>query len=292
MMSETNLRYIFKAISQPLQTIYNKNEAESIAFLLMEYLYQATRTQILVDKKITNFDEILLKTYIDRLLKHEPIQYLIGQAHFYGYEFFVTPATLIPRQETEELVNLIIKDNKTYENLKIIDIGTGTACIPISLFLNLITPNIYAVDIDKETLSVAQKNSTNLQANITFIEADILAWETSLHFDLFDLQEKLFDIIVSNPPYICEIEKSVMQQNVLAYEPQKALFVPNEKPLLFYEAIADFALKKLAKNGKLYFEINQAFGQATKVMLQEKGFQQVEIIKDINENDRICRAIL
>jgi release factor glutamine methyltransferase len=289
MTTNKNLRYIFNEISQPLQSIYSKNEAESIAFLLIEHLYKATRTQILVDKIITNFDEILLQTYIDRLLKNEPIQYLIGQASFYGYDFFVNSYTLIPRQETEELVNLIIKENNTNKNLKIIDIGTGTACIPISLFLNLVNPNIYAVDIDKNTLLIAQKNATTLQTNITFIEADILLWKMSLSVDL---QENLFDIIVSNPPYIRELEKTVMHQNVLAYEPEKALFVPNENPLLFYDAIADFALKNLVKKGKLYFEINQALGQETKAMLEQKGFQEVEIIKDINENDRICRAIL
>ena len=291
---QTNIKTVFQTITAQLQTIYDKNEAESIAFLLIEFLYKNSRTDVLVAKELINFDEKLLQSYISRLLQHEPIQYIIGKAFFYENDFIVNQHTLIPRSETEELVHLIIQENKFRNHLKIIDIGTGTGCIPITLFHNLIQADVYGIDIDKDTLEVAKKNARNLSANITWINQDILnteiAWQSNFQVKL-DVQSDLkFDIIVSNPPYVRELEKTAMQPNVLNYEPAKALFVSNENPLIFYEAIANFALKYLAKQGKLYFEINQYLGQETKQMLENKGFIEVEIIKDLHENDRICKA--
>lgn len=291
---QTNIKTVFQTITAQLQTIYDKNEAESIAFLLIEFLYKNSRTDVLIAKELADFDEKLLQSYINRLLKHEPIQYIIGKAFFYENDFIVNQYTLIPRSETEELVHLIIQENKFRNHLKIIDIGTGTGCIPITLFHNLIQADIYGVDIDKNTLEVAQENSRNLSANITWINQDILNPEFTSQSN-FSIKSNAksdlkFDIIVSNPPYVRELEKTAMQPNVLNYEPAKALFVSNENPLIFYEAIANFTLKYLAKQGQLYFEINQYLGQETKQMLENKGFIEVEIIKDLHENDRICKA--
>jgi release factor glutamine methyltransferase len=280
------LKPIYKTIVTALNAIYETHEAQSIAFLLIEHLYKANRTAILVDKPITNFEETILQSYLSRLLQHEPIQYLVGKGHFYGYEFVVNPHTLIPRQETEELVHKIITQHQFQQAVNLIDIGTGTGCIAISLAKILRCQSVYAVDIDYKTLATAQENALHLQTKVNFLEANILTWQKTPLYDF----DTYFDIVVSNPPYICENEKISMQHNVLDYEPAKALFVSNEKPLIFYENIADFATKALKKHGKLYFEINEQFGQATQDMLQKKGFVAVNIYQDLNNKDRIIEA--
>jgi len=278
------LKTIFTTISQQLQAIYEKNEAESIAFLLIEFLYTSTRTDVVAAKEVASFDPAILQTYLASLLTHAPIQYVLGKAHFYGYEFNVNKYTLIPRSETEELVHLIIQENKGKKGLTILDIGTGTGCIPITLCLHLINPTIYALDVDANTLAVAKQNAENLHASITWIETDIL--NTQPKFDT------KVDIIVSNPPYVRELEKAFMQPNVLHYEPAKALFVSNENPLLFYERIATFAKENLCNGGRLYLEINQYLGNDTKKLLEDKGFSAIQVLKDLNNNDRMCACTL
>jgi release factor glutamine methyltransferase len=281
-----HLKAVFKSIITDLQLIYDKHEAQSIAFLLLEFLYQSTRTDILADKTIDNFDEKILQDCLTRLKKNEPIQYIIGKGHFYGYDFFVNHTTLIPRPETEELVHKVIADYQHHNKLKIIDIGTGTGCIPITLSLHLSTEIVYGVDIDNETLATATQNSNALQTSIKWLQADVLQWQNSLaQFENF------FDIVISNPPYITENEKVVMKNNVLDYEPHKALFVNDKTPLIFYEAIADFALKALKNGGALYFEINEQFGKETKLMLENKGFILVTIFKDLNDKERMIKAV-
>ena len=239
----------------------------------------------MLNKPLSDGEEANLMDILNRLLKHEPMQYILGNAWFYGNKFIVTPDTLIPRSETEELVELILNTvGLASSNPKIIDIGTGSGCIAISLKLNLPHAHVWALDKSAAALAIAKQNSKELNAEIKFIEDDILNIKQAE-------TEQVFDIIVSNPPYILDNEQENMSENVLSFEPHQALFVANHKPLLFYEAIANYAIKYLKTNGYLFFEINQQFGNQTVNMLQEKGFLEIVITKDINQNNRMigCR---
>ncbi|MEO5910389.1 MAG: peptide chain release factor N(5)-glutamine methyltransferase [Pelobium sp.] len=226
--------------------------------------------------------EVAFQNYLQQLQKHIPIQYVLEEAYFYGKLFKVSPAVLIPRPETEELVHLIIQEQKN-KTIHILDIGTGSGCIPISLKINLPNATIDAIDISHDALTIAKENAFKLAVTVNFEQKDAL----NLKADEFPL----YDVIVSNPPYIAEKEKLEMDKGVLDYEPHLALFVANENPLLFYDKISDFALSNLKKEGVLYFEINQSLGKETQELLYKKGFDAV-IIKDINQNDRIIKAQL
>jgi release factor glutamine methyltransferase len=223
-----------------------------------------------------------LANFTQKLIDKMPIQYVLEEADFYGLKFKVNKHVLIPRPETEELVNLIIKKHKNLQ-INILDIGTGSGCIPISLKKNLPNTSVSAIDISKGALEIAIHNSEISKAKVDFILDDAL--------NLLPSKYSVFDVIVSNPPYITEHEKQQMDEQVLAHEPHLALFVKDENPLLFYDKIADFALTNLKKEGFLFFEINQVLGLETKNLLNKKGFS-VEIIKDINNNDRIIVAQL
>ncbi len=275
---------------EKLQTIYNLEEAKAIANNVFEEVMLVKPHQI----KILNIDlseeeETNLMDILERLLTHEPIQYILGNAWFYGNKFSVTPDVLIPRSETEELVELVIekiKENYKNEtaNLQLIDIGTGSGCIAISLKLAFPHWQVFGLDKSKNALTIAKQNAKSLNADVQFIEDDILniqQGETT----------QFFDVIVSNPPYILEQEQLTMSKNVLSFEPQEALFVANNSPLIFYEAIANYALQYLKKDGFLFFEINQVFGAETFKMLADKGFKDLLLFKDINQNDRMigCR---
>lgn len=209
------------------------------------------------------------------------------EAWFAGMQFYVDENVLIPRPETEELVAWIVQEHKTLhlQNVKILDIGTGSGCIPIALKKQLPTCDIHAADISKGALSTAQKNASTLHAAITFHEVDILD-ETSRN------RLSKFDVVVSNPPYIKQSEEAAMHYNVLKYEPHLALFVPDEDALLFYKAIADFGLQHLTAGGKLFFEINEMLGASVKALLKQKGYSNVEIRKDMQGKDRMVKAIL
>jgi release factor glutamine methyltransferase len=228
-------------------------------------------------------DKAEVLSILQDLKKHRPIQYILNRADFYGEVFQVNESVLIPRQETEELVDLIIKNHKSSQNLKIIDIGTGSGCIPITLSKHLNNALVTTIDISKEAIKTAQENAKNLKTQIQFINADIFEWE-------YIFSDQHYNIIVSNPPYITPGEKQHMNQNVLAYEPELALFIEESAPLIFYDVISSFALKHLAPNGDLYFEINQYLGAEMKELMEKKGFEQVKLIKDINGADRIIHA--
>jgi release factor glutamine methyltransferase len=217
-----------------------------------------------------------------QLLEKKPIQYILGEAPFYGREFKVNASVLIPRNETEELVHLIIKENKKL-NLRILDIGTGSGCIPISLALEIPSSKTFALDISKEALEVAKDNAKKHEESIIFFQVDILNE---------DIPVKDLDIIVSNPPYVCESEKSLMHENVLNFEPHLALFVKDNDPLVFYKIIAKKAKSALKSSGKLYFEINEAFGEKVQYLLEEQGYREISIIQDLNNKDRIVKAVL
>lgn len=258
---------------------YSTEEAENLVNWLLEHhlgLRRVNMMRFLDEKDLPN----ALKLDFEKLKAGEPIQYILGKGPFYGREFFVNEHTLIPRNETEELVHLIIKENPR-TGLEILDIGTGTGCIPISLALEMKSPEVYGVDISEQALEVAQKNADFLKANVTFLKCDILNEIPNV--------PKL-DVLVSNPPYVPEAEKSEMHRNVLDFEPGLALFVPDEDPLLFYRVIGEKGRQLLKPGGKLYFEIHENFGSEIKELLTGLGYMEVKVMKDLNGKERIASA--
>lgn len=279
----------FKTLfTEALSNTYPQTEIDSFFFILIEEKLNLKRIDTVLNPNylIEDSIEIELKNIITRLQKQEPIQYIIGNTEFYGYPFLVDKNTLIPRPETEELVSWILEEiNKTEEisneKVSILDIGTGSGCIPISLAKEQKSSNIFAIDVSDKALKVAKKNAILNNVEISFIEQNIL--ETN------SLPQK-FDIIVSNPPYVRELEKVEIKQNVLNNEPHLALFVEDDNPLLFYKKIADLAKNYLLKNGVLFFEINQYLGQETVLMLKEKGFTNIILKKDYFGNYRMIKC--
>ncbi len=225
---------------------------------------------------------------MEELKTGKPLQYVLGETEFYGLRFKVNPSVLIPRPETEELVEWIISDlpkpKTSIEGLKIIDIGTGSGCIPISLKKNLPEAQLFALDISPEALDVSIQNAALNQTTVNFIQADIL---NLLNKQL--IAEK-FGIIVSNPPYVTDAEKEQMLPNVLQHEPHLALFVPDNDPLIFYKAIADFAIKHLDTTGSLYLEINENLGEETVQLLKQMGFKKIVLRQDLSGKDRMIRS--
>ena len=288
-------------INNSLKDFYPTGEIKGFTRLIMEHVCGLQPYQLLLGKgnELSDKEKTEIKEIVERLKKAEPIQYILGFADFYGYEFNVTPSVLIPRPETAELVNKIKNDQKTTSPLRILDIGTGSGCIAISLAKQLKQVEVYAMDISDDALIVAKQNAKKLQADIRFIQADILS--TSI-FDSFrekfqflskesrNPSEYGFNIIVSNPPYIMEKEKTEMEANVLNHEPHLALFVSNDDPLLFYRTIARFGKQSLSRNGLLYLEINAQCGNETKAMLKTEGYKHIELIQDFYGKDRIIKA--
>jgi len=279
----TSSKFLFDTIGKKIATFEEQEEALSIAYLILEKLFGINKTDIVIDKKIEYLavtkeamDEILR-----RLTKKEPIQYILGEADFFGRKFIVDENVLIPRQETEELVDLIKTDNGR-SNLKILDIGTGSGCIPITLALEMNEAKVFSVDIDENCLALADRNAKRNNATVQFFQTDILKED----FPIVAL-----DIVVSNPPYVRQSEKLVMRKKVLEYEPHLALFVADEEPLVFYKTIAKKAAKHLKKEGKLYFEINEGLGEGVKALMESEGFIGVEIVKDLNGKDRIVWGV-
>ncbi|WP_312138931.1 peptide chain release factor N(5)-glutamine methyltransferase [Sphingobacterium sp.] len=272
---------------EKLGNIYDADEAKTLSQIAVEAVTGWNRMQqnmqlhTTLDKEVVNALNDMLQT----LRAGKPIQHILGRAPFYHMDFTVNRHTLIPRPETEELVELILTDHNGKENLKVVDIGTGTGCIAISLQKHLSNAMTTAVDISSDALEVARENAKRLGVAIDFRCLDILEWELTFG-------EGQFDIIVSNPPYITQTEMRDMHQNVFQYEPHTALFVPEEAPLLFYDYIADFALSHLAPQGTLYFEINQYLAEETKALMLKKGFSTAKIFSDINNVPRLLKATL
>lgn len=269
-------------IRKSLSDFYPDTEISGLIRLLIENVTKSSIPALLSDKskKITEEELLKIDKIVERLQKFEPIQYILGETEFYGLPFLVNENVLIPRPETEELVELILKENKTDQS-RILDIGTGSGCIAISLKKYLPKSIVEGWDISKGALEVASLNSKNNSANVLLTQVDILGEYPN---------QRTFDIIVSNPPYVLDSEKSEMHTNVLKYEPHTALFVADNNPLLFYNRIADVATQLLTNGGKLYFEINRMKGQETIKMLENKGFSNTQLIKDISGNDRIIKA--
>lgn len=290
------LKQFREHFNKSLEHLYPITEIDTFFFLILEEYSGLKRIDIVlksdfyINQKSLNFMQIATK----QLVQEIPIQYITGKTEFFGLPFNVNKEVLIPRPETEELVERVLKEislmktcnttkNETInkKQLKILDIGTGSGCIAISLKKQLPNLEISAMDVSNKALCVAKKNARLNNADINFIHQDILKTNEL---------DKLYDIIVSNPPYVRDLEKKEIKNNVLNNEPHLALFVDNKNPLLFYDKIAELAKKYLIKNGQLHFEINQYLGKETIKLLVEKGFKNIQLKKDIFENDRIITA--
>lgn len=267
-----------------LDGIYAKEEVDSFFFLFLEKYINIDRFGLVMQPNLvlTKEEENPFFTGLSELKKERPIQYIIGETTFMDSLLKVNEHVLIPRPETEELVQWLIDDVGATSELKILDIGTGSGCIAVSLAKNLQNSKVYALDVSKEAIHLAKENAVLNGVEINFINADILT--SSLDLDLS------FDIIISNPPYVREIEKEEIHNNVKNYEPSLALFVSDANPLIFYEAIAEFSKKHLSKDGKLYIEINQYLGEETKALFENKNFNKVILKKDIFDNHRMIRC--
>lgn len=277
------MKRIIQAIKDELGRCYPTGETAALTRIISTEILDIPQSTFFLkdDVTLTPRQETLFYCTIERLKKHEPIQYIIGYCDFCGLTFKVTPDTLIPRPETSELVEWITEEQKG-DKVNILDIGTGSGCIAISLSCKLPGCNIAAWDISSGALAVAEENNRSNGTEVTFSQVDILVYQP---------QGEMFDIIVSNPPYIKEKEKKSMEANVLDWEPHTALFVPDNDPLLFYRAIAEKALAMLTSGGALYFEINRAHGAETVEMLKSLGYIETELRKDLAGNDRMIKAI-
>ena len=264
-----------------LSDLYPENELKSIMYISIDFHLELTKSGTLLqsDKILKNDEILVLINVVDRLKNMEPIQYILSETEFYGLSFYTKKEILIPRPETEELVDWIIKDNKG-SNKKYLDIGTGSGCIIISLAKNL-KGTFDAIDVSEETIRISDKNIVKNKVNVNLQQKDIL------HSEL----EGEWDVIVSNPPYVLNSEKELMNKNILNWEPDLALFVEDDNPLLFYKEIAKQASNVLRKNGLLYFEINEKFGKEIINLLEVIGFVNIELKKDINGKDRMVKAM-
>ncbi|KAA6325060.1 Release factor glutamine methyltransferase [termite gut metagenome] len=277
----THMNFIIPYIRQSLEHRYSPEELKSLTMIICRDILELNTTDIYLNREIYLSEEKRGKliNVIERLQRNEPIQYIRGTADFFGMSFCVTPAVLIPRPETEELVELVIKENPSPS--RILDIGTGSGCIAISLAKNMPQAMVSAWDISEEALSVARYTNDRQGTNVTFYNKDVL--------NLPWCKEK-YDIIVSNPPYITEDEKKDIVPRILDWEPSIALFVPNQDPLRFYRCIARLGIDMLSGSGKLYFEINRTFGKDIVRMLEELHYQNIRILKDLFKNDRFITA--
>jgi release factor glutamine methyltransferase len=276
---------------QELSAIFDIGEAESFFYLILEEKQKLKRIDLALNHDLTFSDEEIQvwNSILEQLKKEIPVQYLLGKTSFYGLEFEVNSTVLIPRPETEELVDWIIGSQKlSFDSaqddsgkIKILDIGTGSGCIAISLGKNILNAQVFAIDVSEKALATAKKNAESNQVKVTFLEKNIL--ETD------DLEQQ-FDIIVSNPPYVRELEKQEIKKNVLDNEPHLALFVEDNDALIFYRKIAELAQKNLSPNGQLFFEINQYLGNEMIDLLEKMGFKNIELRKDIYGNDRMMKG--
>jgi release factor glutamine methyltransferase len=287
-------QYFFGVLTE----IHGKDEVESFFFILIEYLHNLKRIDLALNPnfEISEADFQKWEVIISELKTEKPIQYITGEAWFYGLQFEVNEDTLIPRPETEELVEWIISSqqfNKSTSQLKILEIGTGSGCIPISLKKNIPNAEVFAIDISEKALEVAKKNAAENSVEVNFILKNILEVDILNQPITYILKPiTSFDIIVSNPPYVRNLEKDEISKNVLDYEPHLALFVEDNDALLFYRKIAQLAKESLTENGQLFFEINQYLGKETVLLLEQLGFQNIELKKDFKGNDRMIKCSL
>ena len=277
------MKQSFDYIRHSISHLYPEKEADSLAYLVLEHVTQFSRVKILTNKNtiLSEKEHQKIHFIVERLKKEEPLQYILGETFFYDLPFYVNEHTLIPRPETEELVEWALSGSRK-TNCSVLDIGTGSGCIAVTLAKKMNKADVYAWDISEGALEVASENARLNGVSVHFLVHDI--------FQPVE-DNPVFDVIVSNPPYVTESEKVDMEVNVLDFEPHVALFVADDKALLFYERIADIALVMLNDRGELYFEINREKGSEICNMLRDKGFESVELKKDISGNERIVRAV-
>ncbi|WP_316737234.1 peptide chain release factor N(5)-glutamine methyltransferase [Pedobacter aquatilis] len=276
-----NIKDLEKQYIQSLSDLYGAEEAKALFNLSISNTLKLTQSEILLkqDKVLTVKQSDKLLKILEDLKTGKPIQHILGETFFYNLPFKVNENVLVPRPETEELVDWIIHEVKDSKR-NLLDIGTGSGCIAVSLKKNLEHLDVSAIDVSGKALKVAQDNAKLNKVDVNFIEADILNYNSN----------EIYDIIVSNPPYIRELEKAEMHKNVLEHEPHNALFVPDENPLIFYSAIADFAIKNLNPSGYLFFEINEFLWEETLQILIDKQFKNIELKKDMQGKDRMIMA--
>ncbi len=284
MTTDMTLKNSYDAVSTALTPHYGAAEADAMTRVMFEEILHRSAVDIVLRKDtiISGFMHDKLMKVVSRLLEDEPLQYILGKTRFYGNELVVTPAVLIPRPETEELVDIIVKDSDDRRDLAVLDICTGSGCIAVSLARVLKFADVSAVDLSSEAIAVAKENASRLRVSVDFRVADALA--------LSSVDEGLYDIIVSNPPYVTEREKGAMAPNVLEYEPHMALFVPDDDPLRFYRAIGRYACSALKPDGMLYFEINPLFVNELKRMLGDMGLRDVCSLADMTGRQRFITA--
>ncbi len=272
-----------KRFLNQLPAFYDETERLNLFYMAMEFVLNYNKADVVLNgnESILVENQQKIDEVFNRLQNNEPIQYITQQANFFGYDFKVSPATLIPRPETEELVDWVLTEMKKQpqKNWRVLDIGTGTGCIPITIKKEFPFAKVFAIDISVDALKIAQENAINLKADVTFIQQDILQTENL----------NAYDIIISNPPYVRNLEKAEINENVLQHEPHLALFVDDNDPLIFYRKITQLAYKSLHENGMLFFEINQYLGNEMQEMVSAY-FKTIELKKDFIQNDRMMKA--
>jgi len=279
---KTNLlREIKRQYLKELETVYDKQEANSLLNILIKHFFGLSRVDqaVQTDFRLSESEILKLHFAVKDLKNEKPVQYITGETEFQGLKLKVTPDVLIPRPETEELIDLIVKENTSRKINSILDIGTGSGCIALSLKKYFPESEVTGIDISENSLKIAKENSELNGLQVNFMKADILDPNIKNKFDKFDM-------IVSNPPYVTEDDKILMKKNVLEFEPHLALFVENNEPLVFYEKIADFSVEKLNPDGQLWFEVNEKYAHKVSGLLKHKGFKNVTVMKDFMGKER------
>ncbi|MBD1398997.1 peptide chain release factor N(5)-glutamine methyltransferase [Pontibacter sp. JH31] len=274
-------------IRENIQTVYPEPEAGAIAQLVLEHVLHKSQVQLSLgqQEEITPAQEAQVQQAVGRLRRQEPVQYVLGMAHFYGLDLQVDERVLIPRPETEELVDLVVREHKGQQNLSVMDICAGSGCIPLALAANLQVDKVYGLELSEGALQVARANAERYSLPVEWLQQDV--------FDPIEgIAPHSLDIVTSNPPYVMEQEKALMRPNVLAYEPHLALFVPDSEPLKYYKRIAELGAGLLKKGGQLYFEINEQYGEEVRQLLLQYGFAEAEVVQDLFNKNRIVKAVL
>lgn len=269
---------------QRLSGLYDAGEVDAMMRVIMEDVMHYTPVDVALraGEPLPDFFVARLENIMLRLERHEPLQYVLGTARFHGHRFKVTPATLIPRPETEQLVDLVVEENGHRDDLRVLDLGTGSGCIAVSLARALKFAHVTGVDNSHEALQVAADNAAALKVKVRFVEADML--------EMPSLPAGSVDVVVSNPPYITMSEQAAMERNVLDYEPHEALFVPDDDPLRYYRAIARIACRVLAPGGRLYVEVNRRFGPQVAALFLQAGLTDAQVRRDSFGNERFVTA--
>jgi release factor glutamine methyltransferase len=276
-----NAKALLERIIGEITLPESREEKQSIALFVMEKLYGLDLTRVLTTEYVHDVQESTLDAIVQRINRHEPLQYIFQEAHFFGMTFSVTPAVLIPRPETEQLIELVMAETGNKQGVTLLDVGTGSGCIAISLAKSLSNAQVYALDVSDAALAIARKNADALQATVLFDKYDVL---------LDKLPYRNLSAIVSNPPYVMRSEMQKMDANVVAYEPHLALFVPDDDALIFYKGIANQAKTILAPDGKIFVEINEQLGLTVCEVFRSAGFSKTKIVKDIFKKERIVTA--